>query len=117
MQTIFDRLSELRDMIRNKGFWDTLNILNEYRNIREGISVHDFFGILNTYSFYNSFYRVKQELLSYKIIEIYVNSKYKKKLIRLTEKGKEIYDILTHLKNCIELQKTEKRDPFNFELG
>ncbi|MEA3248421.1 MAG: hypothetical protein U9Q73_01820 [Nanoarchaeota archaeon] len=105
MKAIFEKLAKLREIFRNKGFWDTMNILGEYTSISEGIEYHTFNKIMNTGSYYNSFRRAKQFLLDYRMIEIYIHPNQQKKLIRLTEKGREIYDHLNLLQHKIELIK------------
>ena len=100
MKAIFEKLHTLRKFTGNKGIWNTLNILSEYVSISQGITLKVFYKILNTHSYYNSFFRAKKPLLKYQIIEIYTPKE--ETLIRLTPKGQEIYALLIYIKNKIE---------------
>lgn len=68
-----------------RGFTDTLKILDN-----SAMELKEFYRILNSeISYYNSFFRVKKELLKQNIILFFRNDE-KKKFITLTTKGKKI---------------------------
>jgi len=63
------------------------------------VDKHTFYNELNKFSYYNSFFRVKDDLIKKGLIEIEHNNKVK--YIKLTEKGKEIYDKLSEINELI----------------
>ena len=75
-------------LFRKRGFFDTMDVLNKVPNKEVAQSV--FFNNLKEIDSYPiTYFRVKQDLLDYKIIGYKLNSE-NEKVIYLTEKGKNI---------------------------
>jgi len=69
-----------------------LEILNEFNNYEA--KEKDFFNALKTNeSYLNEYYRVKKELLDYKLIAYKLDDNFNK-VIFLTDKGKQVYEKL-----------------------
>ena len=87
-----------KNSILNKnGFWNTLKLFSEFGNRME---LKEFYKKYNKESYYNSFYRVKEDLIEKEIIKIdYLN---KKQHIELTSKGQNLINLL---KEVIEIIK------------
>ena len=83
-------VNELISLIKKKGFRDTFYVLTQFKNFK--IDKHTFYNKLNKFSYYNSFFRVKKELVDKKLIETNVNNG--KKVIGLTKKGIDVYNKL-----------------------
>ena len=77
-------MENLRKLIKQVGYKQTMEILIGYPYY---ISIHDFYGILNRFSYSNAFLRVKKKLIKYGLIKL----KSKPKRIKITSKGREIY--------------------------
>ncbi|MEJ2293332.1 MAG: hypothetical protein P8Y23_01010 [Candidatus Lokiarchaeota archaeon] len=60
---------------------------------------HTFYNELNKFSYYNSFFRVKDDLLKRGLIEIEHNDK--KKYVKLTDKGLDVYNRLVEINKLI----------------
>ncbi|MGV9173144.1 MAG: hypothetical protein ACOC44_01365 [Promethearchaeia archaeon] len=88
---------ELFNLLKKKGFRDTINVLTKFKDF--SAEKHQFYNELNKFSYYNSFFRIKDELLDNKLIKI-VN-KDNKKIIILTEKGLNVYNKLLELSKII----------------
>ena len=63
------------------------------------VDKHTFYNDLNKFSYYNSFFRVKDELIKKGLIEIEQNNKVK--YIKLTNKGLDIYNKLSEIDTLI----------------
>ncbi|MFX1317137.1 MAG: hypothetical protein ACFE9T_14850 [Promethearchaeota archaeon] len=83
--------------LKKKGFRDTYQVLLQYKDNK--VDKHTFYNELNKFSYYNSFFRVKDDLIKKGLIEIEHNNKVK--YIKLTEKGKEVYDKLSEINELI----------------
>ena len=93
-------LNKLRGLLRNIGFWHTLAIMSKFENFNGGIKLKDFYKILNNFSYYNAFLRIREDLVSLNLIEI--NEKPNlPNTIKLTEKGMKISEILKYLNNKV----------------
>ncbi len=91
-------LNELKDFLKQKGIYDTFRILAKSKNYK--VEKHAFYNELNKFSYYNSFFRVKDKLIEKGLINI---KKYKnKKYIYLTKKGLNVYNKLVELNNIIK---------------
>jgi predicted transcriptional regulator len=60
---------------------------------------HTFYNELNKISYYNSFFRIKEDLIKKGLIAI--EKKNKKKHIRLTKKGLQVYIKLVEINDLI----------------
>jgi len=80
--------------MKKKGFKDTLQILSKRKDYK--INKHTFYKELNKFSYYNSFLRVKDQLLNRDIIYVKKN-KNKKLEISLTPKGVVILEKIEEL--------------------
>ncbi len=82
--TIFTNLIGL---LKKKGFKDTYKVLINQKGFKT--DKHTFYDELNKFSYYNSFFRVKEELINKGLIEIIqINGV---KYIKLTKKGLDVY--------------------------
>ena len=87
----------LINFLKKKGFWDTYQILSQSKGHKTDI--HSFYKKLNAFSYYNSFFRVKDELINKGLIEIVQVGR--KKYIKLTKKGVEVYNKLIEINDLI----------------
>ncbi|MEJ2250288.1 MAG: hypothetical protein P8Y70_15050 [Candidatus Lokiarchaeota archaeon] len=97
---------EIDDLIlflKKKGFRDTLEVLTNYKDYK--IDKHTFYNELNKFSYYNSFFRVKEDLIDKGLIEIVKNDNGK--IIKLTDKGKEVYNRLVEINELIHNHEHE----------
>jgi len=90
-------INELINFLKRKGFKDTFQILIEVKNNR--VETREFNRELNKFSYYNSFFRVKADLIKKELIVI--EQKNSKKFIRLTEKGLKVYNKLVEINDII----------------
>lgn len=90
-------IDDLIGFLKKKGFRDTLEVLMQFKNYRT--DKHTFYNELNKFSYYNSFFRVKEELIKKGLITIELNNK--KKFVKLTDKGLEVYNRLVEINELI----------------
>ena len=90
-------IDDLISFLKKKGFRDTLAVLTQFKNFR--VDKHTFYSELNKFSYYNSFFRVKDDLIDKGLIEIEQNNK--KKYVKLTEKGLDVYNRLVEINKLI----------------
>lgn len=90
-------INDLINFLKKKGFKDTFQVLSEFKNYKT--DKHSFYNALNKFSYYNSFFRVKDEMLEKGLLEIVQNNK--KKYVQLTEKGITVYDKLMEINDLI----------------
>jgi hypothetical protein len=93
-------IDELIGFLKKKGFRDTLEVLMQFKNYKT--DKHTFYNELNKFSYYNSFFRVKEELIKKGLIQIEHNNK--KKYVKLTEKGLEVYNRLVEINELINVK-------------
>ena len=91
-------LNDLINFLKKKGFRDTFQVLTTFKNNKT--DKHTFYNELNKFSYYNSFFRVKEELIEKGLIVIERDAK-KKKHIRLTKKGMQVYNKLVEINELI----------------
>ncbi len=91
-------LKEIIGLVKKRGFKDTFQVLINQDNYKTDI--HTFYNELNKFSYYNSFARVKEELIKKGIIEIEHNNS-QVKYIKLTEKGVALYNKLSEVNDLI----------------
>jgi len=87
----------LINFLKKKGFRDTFQVLTQFKEFKT--DKHSFYNELNKFSYYNSFFRVKEDLLDKGLINIEKNDK--KKYIKLTKKGIEVYNRLEEINKII----------------
>lgn len=90
-------IEELIGFLKKKGFRDTFQVLTQFDTFKT--DKHTFYNELNKFSYYNSFFRVKDELIKKGLVEI--EAANKKKFIKLTEKGQKILEKLVEVNNLI----------------
>ena len=93
-------IEELISFLKKKGFRDTLEVLTQFKNYKT--DKHTFYNELNKFSYYNSFFRVKDDLIKRGLIEIELNDK--KKYVKLTEKGLDVYNRLVEINKLINVK-------------
>ncbi|MFX1417439.1 MAG: hypothetical protein ACFE9N_00820 [Promethearchaeota archaeon] len=89
---------DLIGLLKKKGFKDTLHVLINQKDYKT--DKHTFYNELNKFSYYNSFFRVKEELITKGLIEIENTSKLK--YIKLTDKGLEVYNKLKEINDMVK---------------
>jgi len=89
--------ADLIGLLKKKGFKDTLYVLTNNGN---KLDKHAFYNELNKFSYYNSFFRVKDDLIKKGLIEIENSNKIK--YIKLTDKGLDVYNKLNEINNLIK---------------
>jgi len=90
-------IDDLINFLKKKGFRDTLEVLIQFKGYKT--DKHTFYNELNKFSYYNSFFRVKEDLINKGLIAIELNNK--KKYVKLTDKGLEVYNRLVEINNLI----------------
>ncbi|TFG22691.1 MAG: hypothetical protein EU533_03965 [Promethearchaeota archaeon] len=90
-------IDELINFLKKKGYRDTMTVLSQFKNFRA--DKHTFYNELNKFSYYNSFFRVKDDMIEKGLISIEENNK--KKYVKLTDKGLLIYNKLVEINNLI----------------
>ncbi|MFW9877402.1 MAG: hypothetical protein ACFFG0_30300 [Candidatus Thorarchaeota archaeon] len=92
------------NLLKKNGFYEVLEILSLKGN---AMNLNRFFRILfKNKSYYNAFYRVKEEMLEKGLIEIYYFHNYGKnnkttRMIKLTSKGISIKRYLNSIKKVL----------------
>ncbi len=85
-------------LYRKNGFSLTLDILNSYT---KPITESWFFSeLIKRNSYLNEFYRVKEVLIKFKLIQYELNEKYDK-CLSITQKGRELIKLLTSINNLL----------------
>ncbi len=90
-------IDDLINFLKKKGFRDTLEVLIQFKGYKT--DKHTFYNELNKFSYYNSFFRVKEDLVNKGLIAIELNNK--KKYFKLTDKGLDVYNKLVEINNLI----------------
>jgi len=90
-------IEDLVWFLKKKGFRDTYQVLTQFKNYKT--DKHTFYNELNKFSYYNSFFRVKEDLIKRGLIAIEQNKK--KKYISLTDKGLLVYNKLVEINELI----------------
>jgi hypothetical protein len=90
-------IDELINFLKKKGYRDTMTVLAQFKNFKT--DKHTFYNELNKFSYYNSFFRVKDDMIEKGLISIEENNK--KKFVKLTDKGLLIYNKLVEINNLI----------------
>ena len=90
-------IDELTTLLKKKGFRDIFQILIPNKGYK--CEKRAFYNELNKFSYYNSFFRIKDELIKRGLLEIEINDG--KKYIKLTKRGVEVYNKLMEIKDII----------------
>ncbi|MFX1259689.1 MAG: hypothetical protein ACFFAN_17690 [Promethearchaeota archaeon] len=90
-------ITELISFLKKKGFRDTFEVLIKCKNYKT--DKRSFYKELNKFSYYNSFFRVKEDLIRRGLIKI--EKVNKKKNIKLTKKGLLVYNKLSEINDLI----------------
>lgn len=90
-------IDDLINFLKKKGFRDTLEVLIQFKGYKT--DKHTFYNELNKFSYYNSFFRVKEDLIDKGLIAIELNNK--KKYFKLTDKGLDVYQKLVEINEII----------------
>ncbi|MHA1931174.1 MAG: hypothetical protein ACW96X_01465 [Promethearchaeota archaeon] len=88
---------DLISLLKKKGFKDTMFVLTKNNN---RLDKHAFYNELNKFSYYNSFFRVKDDLIKKGLIEIENSNKIK--YVKLTEKGLDVYNKLSEINKLVK---------------
>ena len=92
-------------LYKKRGFHETLYSLYTAQNY--SLTLPQFFEKLEEKdSYYNAFFRIKQEMLKYDIIS-YKKNRYKEKVLSLTKKGVGIVKILKNIDEFLSLDFEE----------
>ena len=91
--------------LKKKGFRDTFQVLTQFKNYK--VDKHTFYNELNKFSYYNSFFRVKDDLVGKGLITIEHNAN-KKKYIKLTDKGLDVFNRLVEINELINNSDKKK---------
>lgn len=90
-------MDDLIELMKKRGFKDTLTILvgSDSNEMRKS----EFYDKLNEISYYNSYLRIKDDLLHYKLIEMETKNGggRQDEYIRITSKGIYMYQQLTEI--------------------
>ena len=97
-------INNLISFLKKKGFRDSFQVLTQFEDYKT--DKHTFYNELNKFSYYNSYFRVKEDLIKKGLIKIEKNNK--KKYIRLTEKGALVYNKLIEINDLINNGKLTK---------
>jgi len=97
-------IEDLVWFLKKKGFRDTYQVLTQFKNYKT--DKHTFYNELNKFSYYNSFFRVKEDLIKRGLIAIEQNKK--KKYIKLTDKGLLVYNKLVEINELINNHHEKK---------
>lgn len=93
-------MSDFFKLYRRKGFTETLEMISEFKGYEAKQS--DFFKKLKEHrSYLNSFFRVKDDLIEYKIIAYKLDDTFEK-VIYLTDKGKELNEKISEIEDIIK---------------
>ena len=90
-------LNDLIGFLKKKGFRDTFQVLTQFKNNKT--DKHTFYNELNKFSYYNSYFRVKEDLIKKGLISI--KKINQKKYILLTKKGLLVYNKLIEINDLI----------------
>jgi len=93
-------IEEIISFLKKKGFRDTFKVLTSFKDNK--VDKHTFYNELNKFSYYNSYFRVKEELIDRGLIEIVPEEKNNGKVIKLTDKGLDVYNRLVEINELIK---------------
>ncbi|MFX0030093.1 MAG: hypothetical protein ACFE8B_12845 [Candidatus Hermodarchaeota archaeon] len=91
-------MEELIKLLKRRGVYNTLIIISSFQNFR--VDKHTFYHKLNEFSHYNSFIRIKDELIQKGLLEIQLNNS--SCYFELTHKGQRMLYLLKELDKLLE---------------
>ncbi len=91
-------MEELRKLLNKRGLYNTFNVLSLFDNYKA--DKHLFYQKLNEFSHYNSFLRIKDDLIEKELL--LVNNHNRVSYYELTSKGRRMYSLLKELYNLIQ---------------
>ncbi len=89
-------------LFRKRGFSDTLEVLNKFPK-KEAIQSEFFSSLEKVNSYPNTYFRVKDAMLKYKLIAYKLNDK-NDKVIYLTTKGKSLLVKIEQIEKLLEIK-------------
>ncbi|MBD3216308.1 MAG: hypothetical protein GF311_27085 [Candidatus Lokiarchaeota archaeon] len=93
-------IEEIISFLKKKGFRDTFKVLTSFKDNKA--DKHTFYNELNKFSYYNSYFRVKEDLIDRGLIEIVPEEENDGKVIKLTDKGLDVYNRLMEINELIK---------------
>lgn len=93
-------IEEIISFLKKKGFRDTFKVLTSFKDHKA--EKHKFYNELNKFSYYNSYFRVKEDLINRGLIEIVPKEENDGKVIKLTDKGLDVYNRLVEINELIK---------------
>jgi hypothetical protein len=93
-------------LFKRRGFCETIEILNNFQG-QEAVQSDFFQKLIESESYPNVFFRVKDELLKHNLIAYKLNNA-NEKVIFLTEKGKQIWNLIMDIENMLDLSIKEE---------
>ncbi len=88
----------LKTLLNKRGVYNTFQVLSLFDNFRAG--KYTFYKKLNEFSYYNSFLRIKDDLIKNGLLN--VDNHNKSCFYELTSKGKEVFFLLKKLDKLLE---------------
>ena len=98
-----NEIEDLIEFLKKKGFRDTYQVLMKFKGCK--VNDHKFYDELNKFSYYNSFFRIKDKLMEKDLLTI--EKENGKKYISLTEKGIVVYNKLVEVNKIINKIKVK----------
>jgi len=91
---------DLINFVKKKGFRDTYEVLTKFKNHKTDKKT--FYTELNKFSYYNSFFRVKDEMIDKGLITMGRQKNNDRIYIALTKKGLDVYKKLLEINELIK---------------
>ena len=88
---------ELITLLKKKGFRETFQVLINAKNYK--LEMHSFYEELLKFSYYNSFFRIKDQLIEKELLN--EDRSNGKRYYSLTKKGSELYEKLAEIERII----------------
>ena len=94
-------------LVKKRGFCETIEILNSFNN-QEAVQSEFFQKLVESESYPNVFFRVKNELLKHNLIAYKLNNS-NEKVIFLTDKGKQIWGLINDIEHMLDNAALESK--------
>lgn len=95
---MFLMMDELIKLLKKRGIYNTFNVISLFQNFR--VDKHSFYMKLNEFSHYNSFIRVKDELIEKGLLNVILNNGAC--YFELTHKGQRMLYLLKELDKLLK---------------